>query len=313
MAEMSLRQLEVLVAVVETGSFTEAGKRLYLAQSTISGHIRELENALGVRLFRREAKKNVRLTSSGRGVYRYAKDILARCKKLESEMEFNEDRELLIGASTVPSHALIPAWLTAFSKENPDCCCRLLAGDSTRTLQKLLDNEIQLAFVGQTIHRSSLESVAVAEDRLVLITENSERFRRLKQDGVPGSQLLSEPLILREEGSGTLKRIEEYLEELNVDVLSMRVRARMELSRAIIASVRRGMGVSIISNLLVEEDVRRGTILQFELEDRPLSRKFFMLRDRKDAPTALAEAFWNFVLTHSQEDLNLQETSQTSA
>ena len=242
MAEMSLRQLEVLVAVVETGSFTEAGKRLYLAQSTISGHIRELENALGVRLFRREAKKNVRLTSSGRGVYRYAKDILARCKKLESEMEFNEDRELLIGASTVPSHALIPAWLTAFSKENPDCCCRLLAGDSTRTLQKLLDNEIQLAFVGQTIHRSSLESVAVAEDRLVLITENSERFRRLKQDGVPGSQLLSEPLILREEGSGTLKRIEEYLEELNVDVLSMRVRARMELSRAIIALRAEGDG-----------------------------------------------------------------------
>ena len=77
MNEVNLRQLEVLAAVVEYGSFTEAGNRLYLAQSTVSSHIRGLEEALHVVLFRRESKRRVLLTPEGKRVYQYAREILS--------------------------------------------------------------------------------------------------------------------------------------------------------------------------------------------------------------------------------------------
>ena len=65
MSNISLKQLEVLIAVVECGNFTEAAEHMYLAQSTVSSNISALEEALHVMLFRRESKKGVTPTADG--------------------------------------------------------------------------------------------------------------------------------------------------------------------------------------------------------------------------------------------------------
>ena len=69
---ISLKQLEIFVTIVECGNFTEAGRRMYLAQSTVSSHISALEEALRVSLFRRESKRSIELTADGKRVYEYA-------------------------------------------------------------------------------------------------------------------------------------------------------------------------------------------------------------------------------------------------
>jgi DNA-binding transcriptional LysR family regulator len=66
---ISLKQLEVFVTIVECGNFTEAGRKLYLAQSTVSSHITALEETLRVSLFRRESKRTIELTADGKRVY----------------------------------------------------------------------------------------------------------------------------------------------------------------------------------------------------------------------------------------------------
>ena len=114
---ISLKQLEIFVTIVECGNFTEAGRRLYLAQSTVSSHISTLEDALRVNLFRRESKRNVELTAEGKRVYEYAKDVVAKCAALERTTAGEARRELVIGASTAPSKSLLPKHVLQFTQE----------------------------------------------------------------------------------------------------------------------------------------------------------------------------------------------------
>ena len=72
MSNINLKQLEVFVTVAECGSFTEAGRKLYLSQSTISSHISALEDALCAVLIRREVRRRLSLTADGKRVYQHA-------------------------------------------------------------------------------------------------------------------------------------------------------------------------------------------------------------------------------------------------
>ena len=226
MTEINLRQLEIFVAVVDHGSFTEAANRLYLAQSTVSSHIRALEEALHVVLFRRKSKRNMVLTPDGKRVYQYARDILTKCAALRSDVMGDPRRDLAIGASTVPAQSLLPGYLAEFSAAWPDCCCTLRCGDSGQIHQLLLDGDIHLGFVGSSDDRQNLSYEPVAQDRLVMITPNTPELFALRQKGVLGRELLTHyPLIFREHGSGTQKVIDNYISRLRPDAHSLRVTA----------------------------------------------------------------------------------------
>ena len=118
---ISLKQLEIFVTIVECGNFTEAGRRLYLAQSTVSSHIGALEDALRVSLFRRESKRSIELTADGKRVYEYAKDVVTKCAALESSTAGLVKRDLVIGASTAPSKSLLPRHVMQFTRDYPSC------------------------------------------------------------------------------------------------------------------------------------------------------------------------------------------------
>ena len=82
MLDINLKQLEVFVAAAEYGNFTRAADVLYLSQSTVSSHIRGLEETLGSPLFDRSAKRKVALTETGERIYPTAREIVDRCRVL---------------------------------------------------------------------------------------------------------------------------------------------------------------------------------------------------------------------------------------
>ena len=288
---ISLKQLEIFVTIVECGNFTEAGRRMYLAQSTVSSHISALEEALHVALFRRESKRSIELTADGKRVYEYAKDVVNKCASLESAIAGEVKRELVLGASTAPSKSVLPRHVMKFVQEHPTCCCVVRNGDSEHIQQMVLDGDIQVGFVGSTDDRQSLVYERVAEDRLVLITPNTPRFTRLKEQGVLGCELLDEPMIFRDRGSGTQKMIDNYLSARDIDSKKVQVRyyaADPEMLQELVAL---GAGVSILSALSVDEQVRAGKLLTFELEKEPVYRHIYMVYRKKGALSELAKAF----------------------
>ena len=288
---ISLKQLEVFVTIVECGNFTEAGRKLYLAQSTVSSHITALEETLRVSLFRRESKRTIELTADGKRVYQYAKDLVSKCAALEEAVALEERRELVIGASTVPSKCLLPDKMIAFQKAHPACCLVVRGGDSEQIQQMVLNGDVQVGFVGSTDNRQQLCYERIARDRLVLITPNIPRFARLKAQGALGKELLKEPLIFRDRGSGTQKMIDNYLSELDWQDQLPDIRFYAADPEMIQELVAQGAGVSIVSALCAEAHVRAGSLLTFELEQNPVYRNIYMVYQKKGTLSELARAF----------------------
>ena len=107
---MEFKQLEAFVAVVDYGSFSEAARRLYLTQPTISAHISSLEKELNARFFVRNTKE-VKLSDDGKELYRYARQMIDLQKKIEERFETgkSESKHLItIAASTIQAQYLLP-------------------------------------------------------------------------------------------------------------------------------------------------------------------------------------------------------------
>lgn len=295
MLKINLKQLEAFAATAEYSSFTRAAEVLYLTQSTVSAHISALEETLGVRLIRRSARQRVALTPEGELVYREARDILERCETLQELKSHRREGRLILGASTVPEQCLLPELMAEFLKICPESHYVILRGDSARIHRLLAQGKANLGFVGMASEPGEYRYHPVAEDRLVLITENSEPYRRLQHSGTPGLSLLDRPMILREANSGTRQETEEFLQKNGISPAALRIVAEIDNPAAIRSAVSRGLGVSVMSVLAAGEDIAAGRLLAFELGHRGARRKLWLAWRRDASLSEAEEQFLDFV------------------
>lgn len=277
MNDFSLKQLEVFVAVAECSNFTRAGELLFLSQSTISAHIKALEQQLGVTLFVRAARRQVSLSTEGQRLYPEAKRVLSDCARLRAAVA-NEPQNLplLLGASTVPAQCLLPDWLAAYQKKYPLCRWLLRRGDSAQIHEALKSGDIRIGFVGAKEETETLSYVPLVRDELVMVTQNNPRYRALLQQGIPGRALLGEPTVAREEGSGTDRAVVAYMRSIGFPTEQMHIVARADDPAVIRQMVERGVGVSVLSALAVRREVETGKLLRFHMDTQPLTRPIYL-------------------------------------
>ena len=300
MLEINLKQLEAFVTTAEYSSFTKAAEALYLTQSTVSAHINSMEQTLGVRLIQRGSRRKVQLTTEGKQAYDMAKEILNRCQSLQNLGSTIEQCQLTVGASSVPSQYLVPELMLGFLSKNPESRYMLQRGDSDRIHHLLKQGDVRIGFVGAAQDRENYHYHAVAGDRLVLITANTEHYRKLKTAGTSGRELLHEPMILREISSGTRRAMEAYLTRLGVPVRSLDLVAQIDNTEAIKSSVSRGIGVSVVSELTVREELENGKLLSFDLDSGGLFRNIYLCWRKDVALTAVERKFVEFVKSQSE-------------
>lgn len=301
MLEINLKQLEAFVTTADYSSFTKAAEALYLTQSTVSAHINALEQTLQIRLIQRGSRRRVQLTAEGKQAYEMAKEILNRCQVLQNLGSAIEQCQLAVGASSVPAQYLLPEMMSGFLGENPDSRYVLQRGDSDRIHQLLKQGDVRIGFVGAAQDREHFHYHVVTGDRLVLITANNDAYRRLKRTGVTGRGLLHQPMILREESSGTRKATESYLARCGISARNLNLVAQIDNTEAIKSSVSRGIGVSVVSELTVREEVESGKLLSFDLDSGGVFRNIY-LTWRKDISLSSAEKkFVDYVLSHCEE------------
>lgn len=300
MLEINLKQLEAFVTTAEYSSFTKAAEALYLTQSTVSAHINSMEQTLGVRLIQRGSRRKVQLTTEGKQAYDMAKEILNRCQSLQNLGSTIEQCQLTVGASSVPSQYLVPELMLGFLSKNPESRYMLQRGDSDRIHHLLKQGDVRIGFVGAAQDRENYHYHVVAGDRLVLITANTEHYRKLKTAGTSGRELLHEPMILREISSGTRRAMEAYLTRLGVPVRSLDLVAQIDNTEAIKSSVSRGIGVSVVSELTVREELENGKLLSFDLDSGGLFRNIYLCWRKDVALTAVERKFVEFVKSQSE-------------
>ena len=133
------------------------------------------------------------------------------------------------------------------------------------------------------------------EDHLVIITPNNERFRQLQAGGMKPDFLKNEPVIVREEGSGTRKEMEHFLNKAGIDSGELKIVAQFNDPDSIKHSVSQGMGISIISKAAVEDYEDFGLLLSFDLAGISMDRSLYVVTHKNNPLSFVGEVFLNFV------------------
>ena len=293
---MDLRQLEVFARVVETRSFSRAAEALRLTQSTISEHVRLLEEEVGVRLFDRLGRETVP-TRAGELLYGYAQRLLAlRAEAQQALQQFlgQISGGLTVGASTIPGEYVLPPLIGAFREKFPQVSIALHIGDSREIADAVVEGRVELGLIGARPEQRTLQAVELMPDELVVVVPPGHAWFGRKL--VTLDELKPEPLIVREPGSGSRQALETALDEAGPGLGGLRVIAEMGSTSAIKQAVKAGVGLSIMSKRAVEEECRHGLLWCLTIKDLRFTRHFYVVTHTGRSRSPLCQAFLDFLL-----------------
>lgn len=192
---MEFKQLEAFVAVVDYGSFSEAARKLYLTQPTISTHIRSLEEELHTRLIIRTTKK-LTITPKGYQLYDSAVRMLDIRNNLFENFTGSKKQIIDLAASTIPSSYLLPELMAGFGRMYPDVYFHSWQTDSAGAISRVLDGSVDLALTGQNTGDDSCIFIPFCQDDMVIATPVNDHYLQLKERPVTFSDFLKDPIII---------------------------------------------------------------------------------------------------------------------
>ena len=273
---MDIRQLRAFSAIAETGTFTAAAERVHVTQAAISMQIRQLERETGVRLFVR-APRRVLLTEAGEKLLERARVILrehdAALSELAALTGADKGRLRIGSASAMVSGDPLPQILKKLRAAHAAVETSVISGTSEDLVQRLMNGEIDAAFVSLPVEARGVQTELLNEDYLVAIA--SPRHKLARQKVVSAYALSSEKLILGERGGNTRRLIDQFFAQAGVTP-----NVAMELSRlaAIKRMVEEDMGVGIVPLQSVQEEVAKGTLVRWWIEGAQINWQLGLAR-----------------------------------
>ena len=292
---MDIRALEVFCRIVELKSFSRAAEAVYLTQPTVSGHIKVLEEFVGVKLLDRLGRE-VLPTKAGELLYGYAKQILAlRNQAIQALEEYKGSLKghLVIGGSNIPGEYVLPTLLATFKARYPEISITLKIADSREIVRGVLEGTVELGAVGAKFDDGQLIYLKLLEDELVLALPPGHAWA--SKPVVALEELVEQPMILREVGSGSRKVFEDALHAARLDSSALAVVAELGSTEAVRQAVKSGAGVSVISLRAIQDDLDRGILRTVPLEGIRLTRDFYLVYHKNRSRSPLCEAFANYL------------------
>jgi DNA-binding transcriptional LysR family regulator len=298
---VDLRRLEIFVKVAELGGFSRAAEALFLTQPTVSEHMRALEDELGVQLLDRLGRATTP-TRAGTLLLGYARRLLALSREATQAIEQFRGRmsgELAVGGSSIPGEYVLPALVGAFRAKYPEVAISLAIGDSRQVQDWVEEGRVEIGVIGAPPSGRTVEGRRLMADELVVVVAAGHPWAT--RSTVSLEELKSEPLILRERGSGSREAFERALASVGLDVSAFRIVGEIASTQAIKQAVRAGMGVSPISGRAVEDECRARLLACVKLRDLTISRAFHLITHRDRSRSPLAQAFLEFIESESSE------------
>ncbi len=276
-APLKIEWLRSFLAVMDLSSFTKAAKSLHLSQPAVSTHVRELEENLSTRLFE-HVGNTIRLTRSGETVAREARRILDDVRELQLAVADSEGAvqgSVRIGASTTPGNYLLPERLAEFERRHPRARVLLSIGNSSKVLDLLSVNEVDLGVVGIEPDPAEFVSRPFARDEIVVFA--SARHPLAKKKRVPMADLARERFLLRELESATRQIFEGWRSSHRVAPEIMVLGCPETVKRATAA----GLGVGVLSRHSIGWEVREGMLRELDVPSFPIRRWLYSVHHRR--------------------------------
>lgn len=292
---MDLWQLHIFCKVVQLKSFSKAGKNIHLSQPTVSSHIRDLEEHFGCRLIDR-LSRGVIPTKAGELLYGYARELIALRDETEialAEFQGKMRGRLVIGGSTIPGVHILPQIMGDFVREYPDITIALVIGDTEKIIGDTLSCDLELGIVGAKTENKKMLQEKLVEDEMRLVVPDGHKWADEEQ--ITLKMLLSEPFIIRESGSGTLKSLRHSFGQMGCNIEELKIIAEMGSTEAVIQGIKHHIGISILSTIAVSEELRSGMLRALSVKDMDLRRSFYLTRHKYRTASPLCQVFIKFL------------------
>ena len=300
---MEDHKLKVFCTVAETKSFSKTSEIIHLTQPAVSLQIQALEEMYETKLFDRSSSK-VTLTPAGEVLYKYAKDILAlyvSAEKVIGEMTGLVKGSIAIGAGSTIGNYLLPSVISDFRKAHPKIKVHLFVANMQRVIELLNAGNISLGLVEGDVKRQKMVVEKLISDELLVIVPIHHPWSKRKDVSV--AELIDEPFILREAGSGTRQTIEKFFARHGITPQNMKVSMVLGSTQAIKEAVENGLGVSIISRWSARKELRFGTLHTLNFKEEKMVRNFSLLTHRNSVSSHAVEEFLSYLKSYPFDKL----------
>lgn len=290
---ITLKQLEVFIAVAQAGNVTRASEGLNITQSATSMALADFENQLGRKLFDRIGKR-LQLNDAGRLLLPKALDAIARVADIEHMAASDSTMigPLRIGASLTIGNYMMPGLIGSFMKAHPGAQLTLDVNNTRHVIEALRHFHVDLGFIEGFCHEPDIEVLPWGQDELVIFAAPTHPLalkHRLDEDDLAGADW-----ILREPGSGT----REVFDNAVLGRIR-RINLLLEFghTEAIKQAVASGIGIGCASRRTLEDAFRTGSVVPLPTPFLNLKRELYVLIHRQKFRTQGLELF----LRHCQD------------
>jgi DNA-binding transcriptional LysR family regulator len=302
---MEFYQLEAFVMVAANRSFSRAAEHLFLSQPTVSAHIKTLEMQLNTPLFDR-GKGELFLTPAGESLYRYARDLLDMRTAALAEIHSLGDMEeeaLTIAASSVPCQYLLPRAVAAFENAHPTVSVSLSQENSRQVCEDVFRYHYPFGVVGEKTNLPRLSFKTLLDDELVVAIPRKAEYQALfEKNSLSVEDLVGYKVLLREPGSGTRAHFEHELQKEGHNPNELHISV-FDNQETIKQAVRQGLGLTIISRLVVDDYEEFGLLFTRPMNGLNLKRDFFLVYHERRVLSPASRGLLEHLMTFfSQED-----------
>jgi len=250
---MDFRQLEILQAIAETGSFTACGRKLHVSQSAISRQIALLEEELGEPLFLRVGRK-VRMTPAaealvqlGQRVSQDVRDTVASVTDRTREMR---GTLRLSGGMTVCLY-IFPTLVKQLRRSHPKLDVKMMVATAGRSVEEIRAGHVDAGLLTLPVEEADLVTMPVLREELLLVTMPGHPLAKRKK--IAPQDLAGEAFVAFEAGSGTRRVIDRFFLGENIEPNIVMETENVEIIKAM---VKTGLGIGIVPYIAVAREVR---------------------------------------------------------
>jgi DNA-binding transcriptional LysR family regulator len=284
-------QLRSFLAVVRTGSVSDAATELVVTQPSVSAAVGALARELGVALLERDGR-GVRPTAAGREFAAYAADVvglLEQGTRAAHAAEHSSSLRLRIAAVTTAAESFVPPLMQAFALVRPEVGLSLEVGNRDRVQAIVLGHQADVAIGGRPPHDARIEAHAILPNELVLITSADDPLAGGAAVGIEA--LAGRRWLLREPGSGTRLANEQFLTHADVSAETLTLGSNGAIKQA----ARAGLGISFVSRDAVAQELESGVLGVIAVAAGPPARAWYAMHSTVGPSRPLVGEFMDFL------------------
>ncbi len=267
-------RLQVFKKVAEKLSFTKAAKELYITQPAVSKHIEALERNLNIQLFLRKGNR-ISLTEAGNILLKYVYKIEKLYNQLDFELsstKHNYRGKLRIGASSTITQYVLPELMANFKDNFKDMDISVMNGNTLQIEIALNNNKIDLGIIEGQSKNSDFHYQKFLDDEIVLVAANNHPIT--KEGEISLNDLQTHPIILREEGSGTLEVISHHLKTQNMNFSNFIVEMQFGSTEGIKNYILHSKRLAFLSIQSITNELKRNELNIIDIVDFDIKRSF---------------------------------------